>query len=86
MTATFWTVYTVAVIAAAEGTGGSPCDRVLLYCFHYDAGGGRYTPAAMNLMRAMGAVTIAVLGSLLLVLWRRDRRRKRKATATGPVS
>ncbi|HHN74653.1 MAG TPA: redoxin domain-containing protein [Acidobacteria bacterium] len=72
----------LALVEASEGTIGTAFDRVLLYCFHYDSKERRYTPAAMALMRVMGAITIAALGSLLLVLWRVDRRRKKKKAAT----
>lgn len=73
----------LSLVEASEGKIGSAFDRVILYCFHYDAKDGRYTPVAMRVMRVMGAITIAVLGSFLLVLWRVDRRRKRKTAATG---
>lgn len=72
-----------SLLEASEGKIGSTLDRVILYCFHYDAKEGRYTPVAMRVMRVMGAITIAVLGSFLLVLWRVDRRRRRKTAATG---
>ncbi|MDQ7007870.1 MAG: SCO family protein [Acidobacteriota bacterium] len=72
----------LALVEASEGTIGTTLDRVILYCFHYDAKERRYTPAAMALMRVMGAITIAALGSVLLVLWRVDRRRKKKMAAT----
>lgn len=69
-----------ALLEAAEGTIGSTMDQVLLYCFHYDADAGRYAPAAINIMRLGGLVTVVILGTALGVFWRRDVRRKKQAT------
>jgi protein SCO1/2 len=48
-------------------------DSVLLFCYRYDPETGKYTMAALNLVRAAGAVTVLLLGSALLVMWRRER-------------
>jgi protein SCO1/2 len=68
----------LALLEASEGKTRSTLDKVLLYCYHYDAAEGRYAPAAMNLMRAGGAAALASLAAVLGVLWRRDPARKRK--------
>jgi len=75
-----------ALLEAGNGQIGSTLDRVLLFCFHYDAAAGKYAPAAMNIMRLGGAVTLVVLGSLLGVHWRRDARRKRQQNEPSPAS
>jgi protein SCO1/2 len=49
-------------------------DRVLLYCFHYDPASRGYVPFAMNFMKTGGALTLAVLGVVMMRLWRRERR------------
>ena len=56
-------------------------DRLLLFCFHYDADARRYSLAAMNVMRAGGGLTALLLGFVLMVFWLRERRRGRKAAA-----
>ena len=66
----------LSLLEASEGKIGSPLDQVLLYCFHYDAGEGRYAPAAMNLMRGGGILAMTALGVVLLTLWRRDAGRR----------
>lgn len=48
-------------------------DRVLLYCFHYDPQARAYVLFAANMMRAGGALTVIVIGWVLLRLWRRER-------------
>lgn len=71
----------MALVEAADGEIGTIVDRLLMYCFHYDATEGRYTPIAMRLMRVGGAVTLTVLAVALTVFWRRERR-ARGATAS----
>lgn len=63
------------VEASEHRIGTKVVDSVMLYCYRYDPNSGRYTAAAMNLVRAAGAVTVIVLGSLLLLAWRRERRK-----------
>jgi protein SCO1/2 len=71
-----------AVMEASEGRVGSPADKLVLSCFHYDASIGRYGPAAMGIMRIGGAVTLLALGTFLAIYWRRERfvRRLKEAT------
>jgi protein SCO1 len=64
----------LSLVEASEGKIGSALDHVLLFCYHYDGQGG-YALAAMNLVRAGGVLTLVFVGTLLAVLWRRERRR-----------
>jgi protein SCO1/2 len=60
---------------AAEGRIGSPVTRPLrLLCFDYDPATGRYSVAILRLMRLGGVLTIAAIGSLVVIAWRRSRR------------
>ncbi len=63
-----------ALMEAAEGRVGSPVDKLILSCFHYDASIGKYGPFAMGIMRLGGALMVVIVGSFLLVFWRRERR------------
>jgi protein SCO1/2 len=69
----------LSLVEAADGKAGSSFDRLLLYCFHYDAEEGRYGPEARNLMKAGGLVTVLLLGGILTGFWRRERRRSARA-------
>jgi protein SCO1/2 len=74
----------LALLEAAQGKIGNPFDRLVLYCFHYDATEGRYAPIAANIMRVGGAVTVVLLGAFLFLLWRADsKRRRRTAESTS---
>jgi len=62
----------LALVESSNGTIGSAVDELFLYCFHYDPEAGQYGPMVMNLMRLGGAVTLALVGGFMLVMWRRD--------------
>jgi hypothetical protein len=56
-------------------------DRFLLFCYHYDGAG--YSLAAMNVVRAGGGLTLALVGGVLVYFWRRERRRGKAVTTTA---
>jgi len=65
-------------LALLEASGGkigksNAMNQVLLFCFQYDPVGKKYALYARNIMKAGGVLTIALLGGLLLVLWKRGR-------------
>jgi protein SCO1/2 len=66
----------LGLIEASAGTIGSPVDHLLLYCFHYDPATGKYNVVVMGALRVFGLATVAALGTFLLVLFRRDARRR----------
>lgn len=66
----------LALVEAGEGKVGSSVDQLILYCFHYDSAKGKYAPAAYRLMQVGGALTLAVLGAVLLAFWCREVRRR----------
>lgn len=69
------------LLEASEGRSVSTIERVLLFCYHYDATGRRYSFVVTRALRVGGMVLLIVVGSLLGRLWWRERRaRARKAT------
>ncbi len=71
----------LSLVEASEGKIGSPFDQVLLYCYHFDGEG--YSLSAFNIVRGGAVLTALVLGTVLLILWRRERRRGKLAEATS---
>lgn len=67
----------LALTEAGQGKIGSTVDRILLSCFHFDAQAGKYNVAAFKVMQFGGVVTMAILGTLLAIYWRRESRRRR---------
>jgi protein SCO1/2 len=65
-----------ALMEAAEGRVGSPVDKLILSCFHYDATLGEYGPFAMGIMRLGGATMVLIVGIPLIFVWRRERRQR----------
>jgi protein SCO1/2 len=63
----------LALVEAAAGTIGSPVDRLLLFCYHYDPTTGQYTMAVMRTLRLAGLATILVFGGFLVLTFRRER-------------
>jgi protein SCO1 len=73
----------LSLVEASEGRVGSSLDKLVLYCFHYDASEGRYAPMAMNIMRLTGGAGALALGGVLTGFWRSERKRQPQAkTAT----
>ncbi len=68
------------LMEASQNRIGSPVDKVLLYCYHYDAATGKYTPWVMTSVRTAGVATVFGIGTLIgLLLFRSERFRPRHA-------
>jgi protein SCO1/2 len=61
----------LSLVEASQGKIGSTVDQILLICLHWDPSDGKYSMAAMNLMRAGGVFTIFVLGGAILWMVKR---------------
>lgn len=76
----------LALTEASQGKLGTMTDKLLLYCFHYDASSKSYVPFARNIMKLGGALTVLVLGMFLYVMWRRERHKKPPAAMPDGVA
>jgi protein SCO1/2 len=65
----------LSLAEAAGGKSSSVADRILLYCFHYDATTGRYTVMINRIVQACGIATVLALGLYILVTLKRERAR-----------
>jgi protein SCO1/2 len=68
----------MGLVEASEGKIGNAVDQVLLYCYHYDPAAGKYGAVVSNMLKVGGAVTIMLLGGLILILFRLDRAAQRR--------
>lgn len=73
----------LGLVEASANKIGTPVDEVLLFCFHYDPGTGKYGAIAINLLRGAGAVFVLVCGTFLLLAWRRDHGAERMIRRAG---
>lgn len=70
----------LGLMEASAGKIGSPIERLLLLCYHYDPSTGKYNLVIMSTLQILGTATVLSLGTFMFVMFRRDRR---KALATG---
>lgn len=71
-----------SLMEAAENRIGSPVDKLLLLCYHYDPMTGTYGVVVANLLRAGGVLAVGILGGYMYVNFRRDRRRNLQTART----
>jgi protein SCO1/2 len=75
-----------SLIDASSGKVGTPVDRLLLMCFHYDPSTGRYNFAVMAAVRASGVATVLSLGAFMLLGNRQGRRKSSGLESRDPRS
>jgi protein SCO1/2 len=73
----------LSLVEASEGKVGSAFDQFFLSCFHYDEKAGHYGPFALGIMRIGGALSLIVLGGVLMFFWIREGRRKTESSVKG---
>jgi len=64
----------LALVEASAGRIGTAVDRLLLFCYHWDAATGRYTPIVARALQLGGALTLIAVGTLIVVLRRAEGR------------
>ena len=62
----------LGLVDASEGKIGSPVDAILLFCYHYDPGTGKYGLVISRVIQIAGGLTILVVAGLIFVLARRE--------------
>jgi protein SCO1/2 len=62
----------LGLIESSHNRIGTPVDRILLFCSHYDATNGKYTTTVLSAMRLAAAGFLALLIGGLVFLWRRE--------------
>ena len=65
----------LALLEASEGKIGTFKDRFLMFCYHYDPKGRRYSLYATNLMKVAGGITVIGVGGLLVLGGRREKKK-----------
>jgi protein SCO1 len=78
--------FRLALLQAAQGKIGSSLDRLILFCYHYDAESGRYAPAALRIVQAGGVLTAFALSIFLVALRFGEKRRSRATQPSGEES
>lgn len=63
----------LGLVEASQDKIGTIVDRALLFCYHYDATQGRYTPAVIMIVRAGGVLTVVSIVLMVLILIRKSK-------------
>jgi protein SCO1/2 len=67
----------LALVEASQGQIGTPVDRLLLLCYHFDPMTGRYSASAIALVRIVSAATLLLVGVPIGRSWYREWSRGR---------
>lgn len=73
----------LGLIQASQNQIGTLADQIVLYCYHWDPRTGRYGAIVSRVIQVSGGVTLIILVSILLFLFRAYPNRSRSDT---PVS
>ena len=71
----------LSLVEASHHRIGSAIDQVMLYCYHWDPARGKYGMVIMNVIRLSGFLTVGLLFTFLIVMFGRDFRAARAASA-----
>ncbi|NNE65842.1 MAG: SCO family protein [Pyrinomonadaceae bacterium] len=63
------------IMESSQNKIGNPVDQLLLYCFHYDPSTGKYGLMIINVMRLAGVATLVGMFGMVLVFWRRNKKK-----------
>ena len=63
-----------SLLSAAEGSIGSVVEQVVMSCYRFDDGAGKYVPYAWGFMRLAASGFATLLAGFLLILWRSERK------------
>jgi protein SCO1/2 len=75
----------LGLVEASQNKIGTVVDQLLLFCYHYDPRTGRYGAIVTRILRIAGAATILILGSFLLLMFRRERKRSPFPALRSPL-
>jgi protein SCO1/2 len=64
----------LSLVESSSGRIGSPVDRLLLLCYHYDPASGRYSLLVMNVLRGAGLLMVSGLLGFVVLSRRRETR------------
>ena len=61
----------LGLVEASQNHIGTPVDKLMLYCYHYDPATGKYGAVVMNIMKVAGVITVGLIVGMLLMLRKR---------------
>lgn len=76
----------LSLVEASGGRIGSPVDELLLFCCAYNPATGKYGLIISRVIMLSGLATVLGLGIVVLVLFRGERRSKKKLSLEGKAA
>lgn len=76
----------LGLVEASQGKIGNVVDKMLLFCYQYDAASGKYGFWILGALRLFAGVTVTALGGYVWTSLRRERRRRRDELANTRAS
>ena len=73
------------LVDASDGKIGSVADKVFLLCYHYDPALGQYSLMITRVINVACTVTVLLVGILLYVLLKREKRIRAKIGSDGTL-
>ncbi len=70
------TTVRLALLEASQGKIGTLAEKLLLFCYHFDPKGNKYSILAVNLMKIAGAITVVIMLLAYLLIFLRNRRER----------
>jgi len=72
----------LGLVEASQDKIGTPVDRILLFCYHYDPATGKYGAIAMTSLRVAAGGFVLIGGVFLAIALRRDSHGKKEMRST----
>ncbi len=69
----------LSLVEASHNRIGSPVDKILLYCYHYDPKTGKYGAVVLNVLKIGSILILALMAVGMFFFWRHDLRKHREA-------
>ncbi|HRX85572.1 MAG TPA: SCO family protein [Phycisphaerae bacterium] len=76
----------LTLVEASKNKIGGLVDQFLLGCFHYDPTRGKYSLSILNALKLGGVLILVVMGGMLGVMSRHNRRKRAALAAAGASS
>ena len=73
----------LGLVEASQNKIGSPVDRLLLFCYHYDPATGKYGAVVMNFLKILSVIFLISLAALFLVMRQMVRRQQERMKEAG---
>ena len=76
----------LGLVEASQNKIGSPVDKLLMFCYHYDPATGKYGAVVMNFLKILSVIFIVSLVTLFWVMRQIVRRQQARMNEAGEAA